>query len=109
MPKGSIEFLQTHGAKDRVEVIRRLTGAKSIKISPMKCEVNMTRKYTVASLTILSRIVGIPDRLKRLAPEPTRMMIKNARRSVGLSGGGFRERWDGRSETASRNGEERRR
>ena len=58
---------------------------------------NMTKKYTVASLTILSRIVGILDRPKPPGLRLTQTTIRNARRSVNVEttrnegdGGGVR-------------------
>lgn len=48
----------------------------------MRCEVKITKKYKVASFTILSRIEGITDPLMLADARPTRAMITNARKSV---------------------------
>ena len=68
--------------QDPVKVVQLLTGAKRIKHSTTRCEVNMTKKYTVPSLTILSRIVRVPGGPKPRDLRPTQMMIRNTRRSV---------------------------
>jgi hypothetical protein len=70
--------------------VRRLTGAKSIKHSKIRCEVNVAKKYTVESFTILSRIVGITDGPESLFLRPAQTTITNARRS--MSGCGFPSR-----------------
>lgn len=91
----------THGARKTMGsgyVVQGLTDAKSINSSTIRCEVNMTKKYIVASLTIVSRIVGIPG--SRMPPglRLTQTTIKKTKRSV--NGRFFQSREGGKSERA---------